>query len=79
MQKLIRKLILQCFEIPPWAQKHAADASSVLTWAYMQVARSTWRLVTKHVSVCARCNLLGCWAHCEGCKTTSYCSAKCQR
>ena len=45
----------------------------------MQVAHSMWRLVTKHVSVCARCGLFGCWARCQGCKTLSYCSERCQR
>ncbi len=45
----------------------------------MQVARAAWRLVTKHVYVCASCGLLGCWSHCQGCKTASYCSDKCQK
>ena len=45
----------------------------------MQVARVTWRLLTRHVSVCARCGLLGCWPHCQHCNVISYCSDQCQR
>ncbi|CAL5221738.1 g3987 [Coccomyxa viridis] len=44
-----------------------------------KVAHSMWRLVTKHVSVCARCGLFGCWPRCQGCRTLSYCSERCQR
>ena len=43
-----------------------------------QVARVTWRLLTRHVSACARCGLLGCWPCCQHCMDAAYCSVKCQ-
>ena len=45
----------------------------------MQVARSMWRMLERHVSTCACCGLFGCWSRCQRCKTTFYCSVRCQR